>query len=114
VIYAPYIQRIINYKIDMEFRNNGKHRAYQPHLVWAPTVPPPPPTAVVAGTSIAAHDSPPTGARSPPADRHAPSASPESSRAATRWGKKQNILLRGLKTLISMCHSNDALIHESH
>jgi hypothetical protein len=25
-----------------------------------------------------------------------------------------NILIKGLKTLISMCHSNDALIRESH
>jgi hypothetical protein len=46
--------------------------------------------------------------------RHAPSAAPESSHAATRWGKKQNILVSGLKTLISMCRSNDALICESH
>jgi hypothetical protein len=29
-------------------------------------------------------------------------------------GKKQNILVKGLKTLISMCRSNDALIRESH
>jgi hypothetical protein len=29
-------------------------------------------------------------------------------------GKKQNIFVKGLKTLISMCHSNDALICESH
>jgi hypothetical protein len=28
--------------------------------------------------------------------------------------KKLNILVKGLKTLISMCHSNDALIRESH
>jgi hypothetical protein len=34
--------------------------------------------------------------------------------ATTRRGKKQNILVRGLKKLISMCHSNDTLIRESH
>jgi hypothetical protein len=33
VIYAPYIQRIINFKTDMEFENNGNHRAYQPHVI---------------------------------------------------------------------------------
>jgi hypothetical protein len=30
----------------------------------------------------------PVGARAPPASGHAPSAAPESSRVATRWGKK--------------------------
>jgi hypothetical protein len=28
--------------------------------------------------------------------------------------KSQNILVKGLKILISLCHSKDALIHESH
>jgi hypothetical protein len=65
-------------------------------------------------TSAAAHRSPPAGARASPASRHAPSAAPESFRAATHRGKKQNILVKGLKTLISMCCSNDAFIHESH
>jgi hypothetical protein len=86
---------------------DGKHRAYQPHIVRAPAVPPPPPTAATVGTSAAAQDSPPTR-------RHAPSVAPESSRAATHQGKKQNILIKGLKILISMCCSNDAPIHESH
>jgi hypothetical protein len=36
VIYAPYIKRIINFKTDMEFGYDGKHGAYQPHVVWAP------------------------------------------------------------------------------
>jgi hypothetical protein len=58
------------------------------------------------GPSDAAPTSPPACAPS--------SAAPESSRAATRRGKKQNILIKGLKTLISMCRSNDALIRESH
>jgi hypothetical protein len=49
---------------------------------------------------------------SPPA--RAPSVAPESSRAAARRGKKQNVLVQGLKTLISMCRSNNALIRESH
>jgi hypothetical protein len=56
----------------------------------------------------------PVGACASPASGRAPSAAPESSRAATHGGKKQNILVKGLKTLISMCRSNDALIHESH
>jgi hypothetical protein len=107
VIYAPYIQRIINYTTEMEFGYDGKHEAYQPHIVRAPTVPPP-------SSSVVAHDSPPASARTPPASRHAPLATPESSRAATHWGKKQNILIKGLKNLISMCHSNDGPIHESH
>jgi hypothetical protein len=97
VIYAPYIQRIINVKTEMEFGYDGKHGEYQPHIVWAPTVPPPPAVAAV-GTSAAAHDCPPAGARAPPASGHAPSAAHESSRAATRWGKKQNILVKRLKT----------------
>jgi hypothetical protein len=46
--------------------------------------------------------------------RHVPFAAPKSSQAATHWGKKQNIFVKGLKTIISMCRSNDALIHESH
>jgi hypothetical protein len=114
VIYAPYIQRIINCKTDIEFGYDGKHGVYQPHIVRALVVPPPSPPAVAAGTSTTAQDSPPAGAHAPLASRHAPSAAPESSRATTRRGKKQNILVKGLKTLISMCRSNDALIHESH
>jgi hypothetical protein len=103
-IYAPYIQRIINLKTDMEFHYDDKHGPYHPHLVWAPAIPP---AAAVVGPSSAAP-------ASPPAARRPSSAAPESSRVATRHGKKQNILIKGLKTLISMCHSNDALIHESH
>jgi hypothetical protein len=119
VIYAPYIQRIINYKTEMEFGYDDKHGAYQPHIVRTPTVPPPsPPAAAAAGTSIVAHGSPPAAspvrAHAPPTYRHAPSVAPESSRAATHQGKKQNILVKGLKTLISTCRSNDALICESH
>jgi hypothetical protein len=120
VIYAPYIQRIINYKTEMEFGYDGKHGAYQPHIVRAPIVPPPsPPAATTAvGTSTAAHGSPPAAsparAHAPPTRRHALSADPESSRTTTHRGKKQNILVKDLKTLISMCHSNDALICESH
>jgi hypothetical protein len=118
VIYAPYIQKIINYKTEMEFGYDGKRGAYQPHIVRAPAIPPSPPTDAAASTSTAAHGSPPatspTRDRAPPAHRHAPSAAPESYRAATRWGKKQNILVKGLKTLISMCHYNDALIRESY
>jgi hypothetical protein len=105
-IYPPYIQRIINYKMDMEFGYDGKHGAYQPHVVRGPVVPPPPPTTTAAaGPSPAAPASPPTSAPS--------SAAPESSRAATCRGQKQNILVKGLKTLVSMCRSNDALIRES-
>jgi ribosome-binding ATPase YchF (GTP1/OBG family) len=70
------------------------------------------------GTSAVAHGSPPHASpartRAPPAHRHPPSAAPESSRDATHRGKKQNILVKGLKSLISMCRSNDAHIRESH
>jgi hypothetical protein len=105
-IYAPYIQRIINYKTDMEFHYDGKHGAYQTHVVRGPTVPPPPLAAAAAtGPSAIAPASPPI---------RAPSAAPQSSHAATRRGKKQNVLIHGLKTLISMYRSNDALIRESH
>jgi hypothetical protein len=116
VIYAPYIQRIINYKTNMEFGYDGKHVAYQPHIIRGPVDPPPPHAVVAVGTSAATPASHPTRAPSSPptTSRHAPSATPESSRAATRRGKKQNILIKGLKNLISLCHSNDALIHESH
>jgi hypothetical protein len=31
-IYAPYIQRAINYKMEMEFGYDGKHGACQPHV----------------------------------------------------------------------------------
>jgi hypothetical protein len=59
VIYAPYIQRIINFKTEMEFGYDGKHRAYQPHIIRAPVVPPPsPPAAAATGTSTAAHSFP--------------------------------------------------------
>jgi hypothetical protein len=47
-IYAPYIQRIINYKTDMEFGYAGKLGAYQPHVVRGLVVPPPPPVATAA------------------------------------------------------------------
>jgi hypothetical protein len=109
VIYAPYIQRIINCKTEMEFGYDGKHGAYQPHIARAPTVlPSSPPAAAVAGTSAVAHGSPPAsspaGACAPPASRHAPSDAPESFRAATHRGKKQNILVKGLKTLIHLPH----------
>jgi hypothetical protein len=77
--------------------------------------PPPPPATTVVGTSAAAPTSPPARAPSPPpASRPAPSAAPKSSRATTCHGKKQNILVKGLKALISMCRSNDALIRKSH
>jgi hypothetical protein len=81
VIYAPYIQRIVNLKIEMKFGYDGKHGAYQPHVVRGPAVPPPPPTAATVGTSAAAPASP-AHAPSPPAmSRCAPSAAPESSHA---------------------------------
>jgi hypothetical protein len=57
------------------------------------------------GTSATAPTSPPV---------YAPSVAPESCRATTRRGKKQNVVVWGLKTLISMCRSNDALIRETH
>jgi hypothetical protein len=57
------------------------------------------------GTSATAPTSPPV---------YAPSVAPESCRATTRRGKKQNVVVWGLKTLISMCRSNDALICETH
>jgi hypothetical protein len=105
VIYARFIQRIINYKTDMDFGYDGKHGACQPHIVRGPVVPPPPPATDPAGTSAAAPASPLV---------RAPSAALESSHAIARRGKKQNVLIRGLMTLISMCCSNDALIRESH
>jgi hypothetical protein len=97
VIYALYIQKIINSKTDMELQYDGDHGPYQPQLVRTPHTSPP------AGASSA-------GAHVPPTSGHAPSSAPESSRASTRRAKKQNILLNGLKTLISRCRSNDALI----
>jgi hypothetical protein len=104
-IYASFIHRIINYKTDREFGYDGKHGAYQPHIVRGPVVPPPPSAVDPAGTSAAAPASPPI---------RAPSAALESSCAAAHRGKKQNVLIWGLKTLISMCCSNDTRICESH
>jgi hypothetical protein len=88
VIYAPYIQKIINYKADTEFGYDGKHEAYQPHIVRRPAIPPPPPTAATAGTSVAAPASSPAHAPSPPAVRRlALLAAHESSHAATHRDK---------------------------
>jgi hypothetical protein len=57
-IYAPFIQRIINYKTDMEFGYDGKYGAYQPHIIRGPAAPPPPPTTDPVGASAAAPASP--------------------------------------------------------
>jgi hypothetical protein len=105
VIYAPYIQRIINFTTEMEFGYDGKHAAYQPHIVRASAIPPPP-IAAAMGPSAAAHGSPTTAHVSPSA--------PESSRAAARWDERGNIFIKGLKNLISMCQSNDVVVRESH
>jgi hypothetical protein len=102
VIYAPYIQRIINYKADMEFEYDRDHGVYLPQLLRTPHTSPP----VAAATSAPTH--------TPLASGHVPTSVPESSRAASHWGKKQNILVQGVRTLISMCRSNEALIRESH
>jgi hypothetical protein len=60
-------------------------------------------------------DSPPARAPCPPtASKPAPSSATELSRATTHRVKKQNVLVKGIKTLFSMCRSNDALIHLSH
>jgi hypothetical protein len=73
VIYALYIHRIINFKTNMEFVYDGKHGAYQPHVIRGPVDPPPPPAAVAAGTAAVAPASPPARAPSPPlASRPAP------------------------------------------
>jgi hypothetical protein len=66
VIYAPYIQRIINYKTDMEFVYDRKHGAYQHHIIRGTVDPPPPPAAATMGTSAATPTSPPVCAPSPP------------------------------------------------
>jgi hypothetical protein len=59
-IYAPYTQRIISYKTNMQFGYDGKHGAYQPHIIRGPTVPPPPPTdAAAMGPSATTPASPP-------------------------------------------------------
>jgi hypothetical protein len=42
VIYAPFIQQIINYKTGMEFGYDRKHGAYQPHVIRVLVAPPPP------------------------------------------------------------------------
>jgi hypothetical protein len=104
VIYAPYIQKIINSNTNMEFEYDGDHGPYQPQLIRAPHLSSPLATAAAA----------PTSARDPPASGRAPSSALESSIVATHCGKKPNIILMGLKTLISMCKSNDTLIRESH
>jgi hypothetical protein len=58
----------------MEFGYVDKHEAYQPHIIQDPADPPPPPiVAAATGPSAIAHASPPV---------RAPSAAPESSRAA--------------------------------
>jgi hypothetical protein len=67
----------------MEFGYDGKHGAYQPHVVRGLAVSPPP-TAAATGTSTAVPASPPT---------RAPLVAPESSCTATHQGKKQNIIV---------------------
>jgi hypothetical protein len=114
VIYAPYIKRIINFKTEMEFGFDGKHGEYQPHIVKDPTVPPPSPPAAAAGTFAAAPSSPPTSACAPPASEQHLQLLVSLLELPLIGGKKQNILIKGLKTLICMCRSNDALIRESH
>jgi hypothetical protein len=77
-----------------------------PQLVRTPHTSPPVAASLAVGSPI--------DVCAPPTSGHAPSSVPESSGAATSWGKKQSILIKGLKTLISMCCSNDTLIRESH
>jgi hypothetical protein len=84
VIYAPYIQRIINLMTEMEFSYDEKHGAYQPHVVRGPAVPPPPPAVVAAGTSVATPTSPARAPSPPAVSRRAPSTAHESCRATTR------------------------------
>jgi hypothetical protein len=84
----------------MEFEYDGVHGPYHPQLVRTPHASP-------ATAS-------PARAHVPLASGRAPSSAPESSRATTHQGKKQNVFLKGLKTLISMCISNYALIRKSH
>jgi hypothetical protein len=88
VIYAPYIQKIINSKTGMEFQYDGGNGAYMPQLVQTPHTSPP-----AVATSRA-------GAHVPPARGHATSSTSESSRAIAHRGMKQNILVKGLKTII--------------
>jgi hypothetical protein len=76
-IYSPYIQRIINYKTEMEFGYDGKHEAYQPHVVRGPATPPPPPATAVVGTLAVAPPSPACAPSPPAGSRRAPSAAPE-------------------------------------
>jgi hypothetical protein len=93
MIYAPYIQRIIKYKTNMEFGYDGKHGAYQPHVVQGPAVASAPPTGATAGTSAATPSSPPAHAPSPPAmSRPTPSAAPKSSRAITHRARSRTSL----------------------
>jgi hypothetical protein len=79
VIYASYIQRIINYMTDMEFVYDGKYGAYQPHVIRGPMDPPPPATVVVDTSAIAPATPPARAPSHPPTSRSASSAAPESS-----------------------------------
>jgi hypothetical protein len=45
-----------------------------------------------------------------PPSAHVSHFAPETSRAATRQDKRGNIFIKGLKTLISICQSNDVVI----
>jgi hypothetical protein len=61
VIYAPYVQKIINYKTHVEFEYDGDHSVYLPQLVRTPHNSPsaaPSPATAVATTSAPAHDPP--------------------------------------------------------
>jgi hypothetical protein len=57
VIYAPYIQKIINSKMDMEFQYDGEHGAYMPQLAQTPHTSPP----AVATSRAGAHVPPAHG-----------------------------------------------------
>jgi hypothetical protein len=78
-------------------------------LSW---LPPPSPSAAATDPSAAA-TGPSIAAHAPPAAHVSPYA-PETSRATTHRDKHGNIFIKGLKTLISMCQSNDVVVHESH
>jgi hypothetical protein len=111
VIHAPYIQRIINFKTGMEFGYDGKHAAYQPHIVMASSS-----FSICCcyGSLCCCYGSICCSPCPPPPAAHVSPYAPETSRSTTHRDKHGNIFIKDLKTLISMCQSNDVVVHESH
>jgi hypothetical protein len=100
VVYAPYIQKMINVVTGMEFGYDEIHAPYTPKL-------PTPPSSAAQSPSTST-ESPASQASPPAQDIPVTSDMPSSSRARPR--KKGNALVRGLKAIFSMCSNTNDVV----